>query len=303
MAEMFCAQRIGRTAGLLALAVAVHGTRARAKPAGAAAEFPSDTPQEHDGHLSVTEVDLYGGPSLANGGAGGGFGTTGQLQWNVTWPTGWSSQISGSVTGGYYGVGGSGGALILNAAPEFDFGYWNQAAMVSGVGGHFLLSYFGGSANIAGTSGALYSYTPEILVGLHGRDAARASPWSFSVGAGVSVGYASGTQAKLDPDTGGEQHVIVDPYFNVTASTDQRVGDTYLRVGASASDRVDSVGDQGTRQLFNGSAYAWLKVFGRYYTGPQLTMSFPTKRPDLTTRTYVDGHPVVTASLYFGGAL
>ena len=270
----------------------------------AAKEFPSDTPQSSGDHLAVTELDLYGGPSLANGGAGGGFGTTAQLQWNVTWQSGWSSQISGSVTAGYYGIGGDGSAqLILNAAPEFDIGYWDQAAMVSGVGIHAMLSYFGGAINVAGTSGALYSYTPEVLLGLHGRDASRASPWSFSLGAGVSIGYATGTQAKLDPSTGGEQNVIIDPYFNFSGSTDQRVGKTYVRVGVSGSDRVDSLGKQGRRHLLNGSSYAWVKVLGRYYTGPQLTLSYPTKQPDLASHRYVTSKPVVTASMYFGGAL
>jgi len=287
------------------LVLAAVPFRAHGRPAeSASAEFPADTPQRVGSHLAVTEVDLYGGPSLANGGAGGGLGVTGQIQYNVTWANGLSSQISGSVTGGVYGIGAqTSSQMILNAAPELDLGYWDQDAMVSGVGVHLMLSPLGGAANIAGSSGALYSYTPEVLFGLHGRDAGRASPWNFSFGAGLSIGYATGTQAKLDPTTGGDQHVIVDPYFNFTGSTDQRVGGTYLRLGASASDRVDDLGAQGKRNLLNGSSYAWLKVMGRYYTGPQVTMSYPQLRPDRATRRYVHASPVLTASLYFGGAL
>ena len=278
--------------------------RAVAGTSSAEAEFPADTPQLRAGRLSVTEVDLYGGPSLANGGAGGGLGATAQVQYNVTWANGLSSQISGGVTGGLYGLGASSSSqLILNATPEFDIGYWDPGAMVSGVGAHVLLSYFGGAVNVAGTTGALYSYTPEILFGLHGRDAERASPWNFSLGVGASIGYATGSQARIDPTTGDEQHLIIDPYFNATGSTDQRVGHRYLRLGVSGSDRYDHIGAAGYRHLLNGSGYAWLKVLGRYYTGPQLTLSYPTRRPDPANRRYVRGRPVVTASMYFGGAL
>ena len=267
--------------------------------------FPTDKPvTNNDGSTTTREFDLYGGPSVANQGQGFGIGIKGTAETRTAWKNNFSSDLYVAFTGGVYGLSAETGKASLDVSilPEWYFGYYDQKSMVEGYGFHLEAVPVAGGADIASNNGALYSYAPKIGMGIHGRDAERASPWSVSLGVGVSLGYATGWQRKLDPATGKLTNFIVDPYFSLYGSTDQKVGSTYLRATVYLFDRVDSLGRFGTRHVLSATAILWIKVLGEYYTGPGGQIFDPSKVPDLATKSYVRANPVLAGSWYFGRA-
>lgn len=265
-------------------------------------EFPLDLPKVSqcggsDCNVKEYEFDAYLGASAASGGRGGGLGFTGRIEKDDFWKNGMGSMATFLVDGGVYGIGaanGGGTSLVMDADPEWDVGYYDAQAAISGWGAHAMVTPINGGATFSGGTGNLYSYTPAIDIGLHGRDAQRNSPWELSLEAGASLGYGTGVYRKLDATTGTLVSSVIDPYLYLGFTTDQKIGQTFLRVHLAGSDRIDSIGAQGVRNILNLRGYAWLKASSHLYTGPAITCNYADKQANLATLSYVPAPTVAT---------
>ena len=265
-------------------------------------EFPLDLPSVTKCHgadcnVNEYEFDTYLGASYASNGGDGGLGFTGRIEKDNFWKGGMGSMATCLVDGGVYGLGaGDGASVVMDVSPEWDVGYYDEEAAVSGWGWHVMLTPINGGATFAGSTGTLYSYTPALDIGIHGRDAKRKSPWQVSLEIGESIGYGTGVYRKLNSGSGTFESSVTDPYLYLAFTTDQKIGARYLRIHLAGSDRIDSIGSQGVRHILDIRGYTWLKISEHFYTGPAATYNFAGKQADLTTMSYVAAPSVITGT-------
>ncbi len=270
------------------------------------AAYPIDKPKNWgQGGRKAGEIDVFLGPSVTNS-LGMGLGFRSSL---------FTRQTNQSSLGFKYGAGLGGGLYQgtsrypgiqpeLIGGARFGLGYYSVEGLKNGSGFHVLLDIITLGATYLGNVETLLSYVPGIEVGYHGRSAETLTFWWVQVEAGLNMSYLRGALQKLTP-----QHTLastmVAPTFVLRSFLDTPFfWQKHIRLSASASDIIDSLGASfGTRHVIQANFAALVKTGSWFYTGPQIFYFFPTQLAQSSLSGYQPGTPQWTFSWLVGGAL
>ncbi len=268
--------------------------------------YPMDKPVEMGkGGRKAGEIDLYLGPSLTNK-IGAGLGFNASLFTQQASASNFGLKYGGGVGGGFY----LGSSQFPGMQPEvvgtakMGFGYYDVSGLKNSVGPHALLDFLMLNATYVGNVETLLSYTPSLEFGLHGRSAATHTFWTLQLEPGANLAYIQGALQKIS-STGQKQNSLIAPTATVRFFIDTKLtSQMHLRFSTFVTDTLDVLGNgQGSRHLFQLTAFALAKWGSWFYTGPQFFYFIPQKVANFSTGTYVPGVSQYTVSWLIGGAL
>ncbi len=270
-------------------------------PVGA---YPADEPKvtKKDGRRAI-EIDLYVGPSYSSSGDAG-LGLRASIVNHEATPKSFGLKWFASGGGGWYALGpGVQNQVELLGNAEIGVGYLGIKGLEDGTAPQAFLNFLSLGADVLTQVQSIYSYTPNLQVGVLGRSAATASSWNFHLHLGGNVSYVTGILAKLGP-AGQPVDWLVDPWAQLSLSSDLHLSNTvFLRLGANVGDTVDSLGAAGLRHLIEARLHAYLKIGKTLWTGPALVFDDFGREADFATGTYVPAAPIYTLTWLVGGAL
>ena len=275
--------------------------------AASEAAYPADLPREHgEGGLKTLEIDLYGGPSLANSGSAGLGFTASVLQYQAT-KNNFGFEWGASAGGGGYASGGSGLQGQVVGAGIVSLGYYDVESMHHGTGPHLKLDplYFNATYIMLSQAETMLLYQPAIDFGVHGRNPETSSTWFLQGRMGWAFGYLQGSFAKLTSASNATpQYGLSAPYIEIVLSLDQKISSTeFLRLSLDLQDTFDDLGSFGSRQIMQLTLNAYLKLGKVLWTGPMFLYTNPTKTANFSTLTYNNAIPQYGLSWLIGGAL
>lgn len=267
--------------------------------------FPSDNPKKwREKGRQAVEIDLYGGPSISNSG-GGGLGFRGVIVNRQASQSNFGLKWAFGGGGGFYDAGGSVSSQVqIVAVGLAGVGYYGVKGLKDGAAPHVLADFLLFSIDYIGHVESLYSYTPGLEIGMHGRDAATSSLWTAQVRGGMSFSYVSGALQKIGLN-GGTNNSIIGPFVSAHAFVDKHVTRrVFLRLGFSLQDTIDSLSPLGgSRQIIELRTHAYVKVGPTLYTGPEFLYTNPREIADFATRTYVPAVAQYSLTWLIGGAI
>ncbi|MHB1846000.1 MAG: hypothetical protein ACYCWW_14335 [Deltaproteobacteria bacterium] len=271
------------------------------QPVGA---YPADEPTvtKHEGRRAL-EIDLYVGPSYSSSGDLG-LGVRASVVNHEATPKSFGLKWFAAGGGGYYALGpGVQNQVELLGNAEVGVGYLGIQGLEDGTAPQAFVNFFSLAADVLTEVQSIYSYTPNLQVGLLGRDAASASTWNVHLHLGGNLSYVTGQLEKLGP-SGQPVSWLVDPWAQLSLLTDLHVTDrVFLRLGANVGDTLDSLGPAGFRHIIESRLHAYLKIGPTLWTGPALVLDDIGREADFATGAYVPAPAVYTLSWLIGGAL
>ncbi len=267
--------------------------------------FPTDVPQRYgaNGRRAI-ELDLYLGPSYASTGAGG-LGLRAAVVNHQANPKNFGLKWFAAAGGGYYpvGLGGVANQTELLGNAEVGIGYLGIVGLEDGTAPQAFANFLSVSADVLTRYEAIYSYTPNLQVGILGRNAKNDDAWNLHLHLGGNFSYLTGQYEKLGPG-GAPENWLADPWAQLSLSTDLYVSRlVFLRLGANVGDTIDLLGADGVRHIVESRVHAYLKIGRTLWTGPALVFDDAGKIADFQTGTYVPAPPIFTVSWLIGGAL
>ncbi|MHB8417793.1 MAG: hypothetical protein ACYDCL_06940 [Myxococcales bacterium] len=272
-------------------------------PVGA---YPADEPQPagHSG-LKEIELDVFAGPSYSNTG-GAGVGVRTAIYDHQASPHNFGLKWFASAGGGLYALGGSVGTQgEVLATGEIGVGYLGIKALQDGTALQAFLNFLSLNVDSLTHVQGLYSYTPNLQIGILGRSAKTSSNWNVHLHLGGSFSYVTGALEKISP-TGGVASWLIDPWAQLSLSTDLHLSSkVFLRLGANIGDTVDFLGgSNGVRQIFETRGHAYFKLGKTIYTGPSVVFDDPQKvAVFVPAPAYVTAPASYTLTWLVGGAI
>ncbi len=277
----------------------------QAPSSGPVGAYPADEPQATKSGLKEIELDVFAGPSYSNTG-GAGVGVRAAVYDHQASQHNFGMKWYASAGGGVYALGGSVGTqgeVLANA--ELGLGYLGIQALQNGTAPQAFLNFLSVSVDSLTQVFGLYSYTPNLQIGLLGRSAKTSSTWNVHLHLGGSFSYVTGAMEKIS-SSGSVQNWLIDPWAQLSLLTDLHLSSkVFLRLGLNAGDTVDFLGGAyGMRQIVDIRGHAYFKIGKTLYTGPSIVFDDPQKVASFSpTPTYVPATAAYTATWLIGGAI